>query len=169
MYLKEADLAKSKKNLQPVGSGPFKFKEYKSDEYVALDRFDDYVAKLDSIVYRVVKDRNTANVSLQNGQINMKMIEPQDFKKLDSTGNFSMVTFPEGRLFYLSYNMNTDLMKKKKCAAIAHALDKKEMINSAFVSSQFAEPANSILTPDAMYYAKDIKDYKYDKKKQKIY
>ena len=167
----EADLAKSKKNLQPVGSGPFKFKEYKSDEYVALDRFDDYVggkAKLDSIVYRVVKDRNTANVSLQNGQINMKMIEPQDFKKLDSTGNFSMVTFPEGRLFYLSYNMNTDLMKKKEVRqAIAHALDKKEMINSAFVSGEFAEPANSILTPDAMYYAKDIKDYKYDKKEAK--
>lgn len=41
------------------------------------------------------------------------------------------------------------------------------MINSAFVSSQFAEPANSILTPDAMYYAKDIKDYKYDKKEAK--
>ena len=52
--------------------------------------------------------------------------------------------------------------------AIAHALDKKEMINSAFVSGEFAE-ANSILTPDAMYYAKDIKDYKYDKKKRKIY
>ena len=76
-----------------------------------------------------------------------------------------MVTFPEGRLFYLSYNNNTDLMKKKEVRqAIAHALDKKEMINSAFVSSQFAEPANSILTPDAMYYAKDIKEYKYDQK-----
>ena len=53
--------------------------------------------------------------------------------------------------------------------AIAHALDKKEMINSAFVSGEFAEPANSILTPDAMYYAKGIKEYKYDKKKRKIY
>ena len=37
-----------------------------------------------------------------------------------------MVTFPEGRLFYLSYNMNTDLMKKKVRQAIAHALDKKK-------------------------------------------
>ncbi len=38
-----------------------------------------------------------------------------------------MVTFPEGRLFYLSYNMNTDLMKKKEVRqAIAHALDKKK-------------------------------------------
>ena len=42
------------------------------------------------------------------------------------------------------------------------------MINSAFVSGEFAEPANSILTPDAMYYAKDIKDYKYDKKERFI-
>ena len=41
--------------------------------------------------------------------------------------------------------------------AIAHALDKKEMINSAFVSGEFAEPANSILTPTLCIMRKILK------------
>ncbi|CAM4296793.1 peptide ABC transporter substrate-binding protein [Bacillus manliponensis] len=171
VFENETDLMKSEKNNHPIGSGPFKFKEFKTDEYVVLERFDDYFAgkpKLDSVVYRVVKDRNTANVSLQNGQINMKMIEPQDYKKLNETDKFSMVLFPEERLFYMSYNLNNELMQKKEVRqAIAHALDKKEMIQSAFVSDQFAEPAHSILTPGTLHYSSDVKKYKHDQKKAK--
>jgi peptide/nickel transport system substrate-binding protein len=171
VFENETDLMKSEKNQHPIGSGPFKFKEFKADEYVILERFDDYFAgkpKLDSIVYRVVKDPNTANISLQNGQINMRMLEPQDYKKLNDTGKFSMVTFPEGRLFYMAFNLNSEVVQIKEVRqAIAHALDKEEMIKSAFVSSEFAEPASSILTPDTLYHSSDVKTYKYDQKKAK--
>src|SRR5690606_23223563 len=70
VFENEKDLMKSELNQTPVGSGPFKFKEFKTDEYVILERFDDYFAgkaKLDTIVYRIVKDPNTANISLQKG------------------------------------------------------------------------------------------------------
>lgn len=33
----ESDLMKSELNQKPIGSGPFKFKEYKADEYVIFE------------------------------------------------------------------------------------------------------------------------------------
>ncbi|MBS4178522.1 ABC transporter substrate-binding protein [Lederbergia citrea] len=171
VFEKEADLEKSEKNQAPVGSGPFKFKEFKTDEYVVLERFDDYFAgkaKLDSIVYRVVKDPNTANIALQKGEINMRLIEPQDFKKLQDTDKFNMVTFPEGRLFYMAFNLKSEAVQKKELRqAVAHALNKEELIQSAFVSGDFADPAASILTPDTLHHTEDIKQYDYNQDQAK--
>jgi peptide/nickel transport system substrate-binding protein len=138
---------------------------------VVLERFDDYFAGkpyLDSIIYRIAKDPNSANIALQNGEINMRMIDPQDYQKLNDTGKFTMVTFPEGRLFYMVFNLNTEIMQKKEVRqAIAHALDKNEMITAAFVSSDFADPASSIFTPDTLYQTNDVMTYEYDPKKAK--
>ncbi|MDZ5471396.1 ABC transporter substrate-binding protein [Bacillus sp. 31A1R] len=166
VFKDEADLMKSTKNQSPIGSGPFKFKEFKTDEYVILERFDDYFngkAKLDQIVYRIVKDPNTANISLQNGEVNMRLIDPQDHKKLSDTGKLNMHTFPEGRLFYMAFNLNSEAVQSKELRqAVAHALDKNELIQAAFVSSEFAVPAKSVLTPDTMYHTEDLTTYDYN-------
>ncbi|UII57552.1 ABC transporter substrate-binding protein [Cytobacillus spongiae] len=171
VFEKESDLMKSEKNQSPIGSGPFKFKEFKSDEYVVLERFDEYFngkPKLDSIVYRIVKDPNTANISLQNGEVHMRLIDPQDHKKLNDTGKFNMYAFPEGRLFYLAFNLDSEAVQKKELRqAVAHALDKEELIQAAFVSSEFAEPAASVLTPDTMYHTQELTTYDYNQEKAK--
>lgn len=168
----EADIEKSAKNNNPVGSGPFKFKEYRSGEYVTLDRFDDYFAgkaHLDSITYRIAKDPNAANLALQNGEINMRMVDTQDYKKLKDTGKFNLLVYPEGRLQYMVFNLNVPSMQDVKVRqAIAYALDKNEMITASYSSSEFAEPAPSILTPDTLYQTGDVEKYDYnlDKAKQ---
>lgn len=171
VFENETDLSQSEKNQHPIGSGPFKFKEYKPGEYVMLERFDDYFAGkpyLDSIIYRIAKDPNAANIALQNGEINMRMVDPQDYQKLNDTGKFNMVTFPEGRLFFMAFNMNTEIMSKKEVRqAIAHALNKDEMIATAYISSEFADPAASVFTPDTLYQTNDVKTYEYDQAKAK--
>lgn len=167
----EADIEKSTKNAAPVGSGPFKFKEYRPGEYVTLERFDKYFAgapKLDSVTYRVAKDSNAANLALQNGEIQMRMVDTQDYKTLDSTGKFNMLTYLEGRLSYMVFNLNIDVLQKKEVRqAIAYALDKNEMITAGYTSPEFAEPAASILTPDTLYQTNDTEKYDYNIDKAK--
>jgi len=167
----EADIEKSPKNNTPIGSGPFKFKEYRAGEYITLERFDGYYAgkpNLDSVTYRIAKDPNAANLALQNGEIQMRMIDPQDYKKLNDTGKFNMLMYPEGRLSYMVFNQNIDIMKKKEVRqAIAYALNKNELIVASYSSLDFAEPAPSILTPDTLYQTKDVATYDYDANKAK--
>ncbi|OPA79962.1 peptide ABC transporter substrate-binding protein [Paenibacillus selenitireducens] len=167
----EADIEKSTKNASPVGSGPFKFKEYRPGEYVTLERNDKYfngAPKLDSVTYRVAKDSNAANLALQNGEIQMRMVDTQDYNTLNNTGKFNMLTYLEGRLSYMVFNLNVDVMQKKEVRqAIAYALNKEELITAGYTSSEFAEPAPSILTPDTLYQSSDVEKYDYNLDKAK--
>ncbi len=153
-----------------MGSGPFKFKEYRAGQYYALTRFDDYwngKAKLDSVTYRFAKDSNAANLALQNGEI-LKMVDPQDVNRLKNTGKFDFVVYPEGRLAYMTFNQNVPVMKSKALRqAIAYAINKDELTQTAFTSLDYAKPATSFLTPDTLYKTDDVEQYKFDLQKAK--
>ncbi|MGE5701452.1 MAG: ABC transporter substrate-binding protein [Clostridia bacterium] len=171
IFENEADIEKSPKNNNPIGSGPFKFKEYKPGEYVTLERFDNYFngkAYLDSVTYRIAKDTNAANLALQNGEIQLKYIDPQDFQKINATQKFNVIPYFEGRLAYMVFNQNIDVLKKKEVRqAISYAINKQELITAAYTSTEFAEPAASILTPDTLYHNQDVAKYDYDPEKAK--
>lgn len=165
IFENETDIEKSTKNNNPIGSGPFKFKEYKTGEYVTLERFDNYFGgkpHLDSVTYRIAKDTNAANLALQNGEINVKYLDPQDVSTIQATGNFDIQAYSEGRLAYLMFNENSDtgvLNKKEVRQAISYALSRDEIIQVAYTSTDYAEPARSPFTPDALYFDNDVTTY----------
>lgn len=168
IFENEADLEKSTKNAAPVGSGPFKFKEYKNGEYLTLERFDNYFGgkpHLDSVTYRVTKDANSANLALQNGELNVKYMDPQDVSTIEATNNFEILPYSEGRLAYLMFNAMSDtgaLAKKEVRQAISLALSRQEMIQAAYMTEDYADPAKSFLTPDALYYTDDVTTFDND-------
>ncbi|MFD2328707.1 ABC transporter substrate-binding protein [Cohnella sp. GCM10020058] len=173
IFENEANIEKSDKNKSPVGSGAFKFKEYKTGEYLTLERFDGYFGgkpHLDSITYRIAKDTNAANLALQNGEINVKYLDPQDVSTIQATGNFDILPYSEGRLAYMMFNQNSDtgvLNKKEVREAIAYALNREELIQVAYTSAEYADPARSFLTPDVLYQTNDVPTYDNDVAKAK--
>ncbi|WP_438431956.1 ABC transporter substrate-binding protein [Gorillibacterium sp. sgz500922] len=173
VFENEADIEKSTKNAAPVGSGPFKFKEYKTGEYVTLERFDNYFGgkpHLDSVTYRIAKDTNAANLALQNGEINVKYLDPQDVSTIQATGNFEILPYSEGRLSYLMFNADSDtgvLAKKEVRQALSYALSRDEIIQTAYTSKEYAEPAKSFLTPDALYFTNEVPTFDNDAAKAK--
>ena len=58
-----------------IGTGPFKFKEWKRNEYVELERNRDYFVKgrpyLDGVRYVIVSERGTRTAALQSGQVDV--------------------------------------------------------------------------------------------------
>ena len=58
-----------------VGTGPFKLKEWKRNEYVELERNRDYFVKgrpyLDGLRYVIVSERGTRIAALQSGQVDV--------------------------------------------------------------------------------------------------
>ena len=58
-------------NMNPVGTGPFKFKEYKPDNYVLTERFDDYWGGkpyLDAVKSVLIPDAVTAQLAFESGE-----------------------------------------------------------------------------------------------------
>ncbi|MFC5402577.1 ABC transporter substrate-binding protein [Cohnella soli] len=173
IFENETDIEKSTKNAAPIGSGAFKFKEYKTGEYVTLERFDDYFAgkpHLDSITYRIAKDTNAANLALQNGEINVKYLDPQDVPTIQGTNNFDIQPYSEGRLAYLLFNENSDtgaLKKKEVRQALSYALNREELIQAVYSSADYADPAKSFVTPDGLFHTNDVPSFDNDAEKAK--
>lgn len=175
IFENEASIDKSDKNLNNVvGSGAFKFKEYKPGEYVTLERFDNYAggskAHLDSITYRIAKDTNAANLALQNGELNVNYLNPQDVATIEATGNFDIKPYAEGRLAYLLFNERSDrgaLAKKEVRQAISYALNRDEFIQTVYGSSEYADIAKSFVTPDGLFWTNDVTSYDNDVAKAK--
>ena len=66
------DSFKQEYGRAPIGTGPFKFVEWKAKEQVVVEKFADYwgePAHLDKIIYRIVPDDNTLLVQLRTGEI----------------------------------------------------------------------------------------------------
>jgi peptide/nickel transport system substrate-binding protein len=171
VFENEKDIAKSSKNEAPVGSGPFKFKEWKKGESVTLERFDAYVrgkAHLDTVVYRVIADANSSNIALQNGEIAAKYIVAKDVEKYSKDPKFNVVTYDEGMLNHMVFKFNNPSIAKKEVRqAISYAINKDELVKVAYTSSEYAQTASSIFTPNTLYYTNEVEKLSYNVEKSK--
>ncbi|HMK83843.1 MAG TPA: ABC transporter substrate-binding protein [Candidatus Bathyarchaeia archaeon] len=61
-------------NYAPIGTGPFKFAEWKKGQYVRVVRNNNYFKAgqpyLDQIIFKVIPDPTTRALALQNGDVN---------------------------------------------------------------------------------------------------
>ncbi|SHH80139.1 peptide/nickel transport system substrate-binding protein [Clostridium collagenovorans DSM 3089] len=163
IFENESDLAKSEKNNTPVGSGPFKFKEWKKGEALTLERFNDYYLgkpHLESLVYRIIPDDNTAKIAFENGEVSATYLSEENYKKMSSDEKFTTHAFDEGMLLYLNYNMkNKDLKNPDVRKAISYALNKDEIIKSSYEDPKNTQVANSVLVPSTKYYTDSVTKY----------
>lgn len=150
----EENIAKSTKNDNPIGSGPYKYKEATKGESVTLVRNEDYFRgkpHLETVVYRIIPDANTANSALTTGEISAKYISAKDVDKFKDKLN--VITFSENMLNNMVINQNNDALKIKEVRqAIAYALDKEELIKGAYTSTEYGDKANTVFTPGTLYH-----------------
>ncbi|MFX3619202.1 MAG: ABC transporter substrate-binding protein [Sporolactobacillus sp.] len=165
------NIQKSAKNNHPIGSGPYQFVAYKSGQYVELKKFDHFFGgkpHLNKVIFRVAKDQNAANLGLQNNSIQLKAIQPEDVQKVKSKGNIDVIAYPEYRLNYATFNENVPIFKNKTFRqAISYALNRKDIIKSAYGSEEYAQPASSIFTADVKFQNKSVQNYPYSLTKAK--
>lgn len=166
-----SNIGESELNQEPVGSGPYKFVSYDSGQSYVVERFDDYLGgapNLDKIVFKIIKDTNTAIAALQSGDIDALSIGSDDYATVESLENVTINHYNSGQVNALGLNeLNENLAKKEVRQAIAYGLNKEELITFAYNSTDFAQPAYSILTPDTLYYDDSLKHYDNDTEKAK--
>src|SRR5690625_3410481 len=85
-----ADLSSAEEVREtPVGLGPFKVTEVVQGEYVSLERFDDYYKgkpKLAEVLIKVVDPSLTLG-ALQNGEVDLMEVRPDDVAELEEVEN----------------------------------------------------------------------------------
>jgi peptide/nickel transport system substrate-binding protein len=148
-------------NWHPCGTGPFKFVEYKENEYLQVERFDGYWGDrphLDGIKYLFIADPVTAQISFQAGEgdvISVMSGGPKMAHDLIPLG--FKVDAPPGGLgtcFIPSVtNPDSPLANAKVRQAIEYALDKVKIaknVGLGYYSAlyQYAGPVEAPFDPN---------------------
>lgn len=113
VFKDEADFSASQLTATPVGTGPYKFVEYKHGEYIKLAANEYYYkgkAKIDNLVLRIIESADTTKVALQTGEVDAAFVLPSDIKDL-STDTITTYAYSENRIGYLGLNTSTEELK----------------------------------------------------------
>ena len=95
-------------NRHPIGCGPFVFREWKSDQYIILDRFDDYwegPPNYETYNYRIIPDLLTQEMEFYAGTIDTYGVQPHQVKRLKEDLRFQSFSGTSFGYTYIGYNM----------------------------------------------------------------
>lgn len=160
-------------NLKPVGSGPFKFVEYKQGEYLILERNENFFIKgrpyLDKIIGKFIKDQSNRIMVMERGEANLYGFagSTQDMKRLGKVKNLTAKKEGYeaiGAITWLAFNVRkkplSDIKVRK---AIAYALDRNFIIDK--LQGGLSTEATGPIVPYSPYYSADVERYDLDLEK----
>jgi peptide/nickel transport system substrate-binding protein len=166
------DIAANPANNKLVGTGPYKFTEYRPGEYYLLSRNENYWDKgkpyLDEIVFRVLPDRAAAAQALEAEEIGLaafSAVPLADLARIDQVEGIEVVSKGYEALTYqLVVEINhrrKELADLKVRQAIAHAIDRDFVVKTIFLG--YAAPSTGpVPKNDKQFYTADVPTYPFD-------
>ena len=155
-----------------VGTGPFKFVEWRSGDRVILEKNPDYwqdgLPKSEQLIFRTVKESSSRLAEIRTGAIDFaESFSPEQLNEIASDSNLKELRRPSFNVGYLALNPSYEPLSKKEVRqVIAMSINKKELVE-AFWSGLAVTDAH--FTPPSMkeYQDPSITDYEYNPEKAK--
>jgi ABC-type transport system substrate-binding protein len=151
-------------NRHPVGCGPFVFREWKSDQFIILDRFDRYwegPPNYKKYALRIIPDLLTQEMEFYAGTLDSYAVQPHQVKRLKDDPRFQSFSGLSFGYTYIGYNMRrqpfNDLRVRR---ALSMAIDVNKIIK--FVLYNQAERITGPFVEQTDYYNHNVKPVPYD-------
>lgn len=158
-------------NQNPVGTGPFKFVEWKKNETVTLVKNPDYyvkgLPKMDKLIFKSIPDNAARFTALRSGDIDMMDgLNPDDAKVVEQDKKLKLHKRLGMNVGYLAFNVSKKPLDNPKVRqAINYATNKPGLIKSFF--ADLAVPAVNPMPEVLWGFNKNVKDYEYNIEKAK--
>ena len=155
----------------PVGTGPFKFVEWRPNETITIEKFDDYwqegLPKLDRVIFQVFQDNTARLNALIAGEIDLADgVNPSDGKTVEANAALQLIERPSMNIGYLGLtNTRPPFDDKLVRQAVNYAINKQAIVDAFFEGR--AQVAANPMPPSISGYNKDIEPYPYDPEKAK--
>ncbi|HET7628742.1 MAG TPA: ABC transporter substrate-binding protein [Bacillales bacterium] len=155
----------------PVGTGPFKFVEWKPNNTITIKKNENYwkdgYPKLNTVIYKVISDNHARLTALQNGEIDlMEGLNPNEIQTVENDKDLQVFLRPSMNIGYLGMTVTRKPFDNKKVRlAMNYAINKKEIVEAFY--SEKAKVAVSPLPPVFEAFNGDLKPYTYDPEKAK--
>ena len=171
--LEKQDLSNTKFSRNPIGTGPYKFKEWKTGEKIVLVSNPDYYEGrpfINRYIYRIIPDDATTFLELQTQGVDEVGLTPLQYARQTDTPFFNKYyrkyKYPSFGYTYMGFNMKDPLFADKRVRlALDYAIDKDEIIKGVLLG--LGRISTGPFPPESWAYNKDVKPVPYDPKKAK--
>jgi ABC-type transport system substrate-binding protein len=156
-------------NRAPVGTGPFKFAEWKTNQFVRVTRNDDYFQgrpHMDGIVFRVLPDPLTLRLAFETRQVDFWAADPWAVGSFREDERFTLFSAPSNSYNYVGWNLRRPMFQDLRVRqALAHAVNVDQMIR--YVLYGFGTQSTGIFTPEMWFFNPRVQPLAYDPEKAK--
>ncbi|TCK61791.1 peptide-binding protein [Seleniivibrio woodruffii] len=167
--LQGQDVKKSPLLRRPVGTGPYKFLEWKAGDSITLVANDDYFLGrpyLDRYIFRIIPDTATTFLELLNGAVDIMSLTPLQWsKQTDSNPRFKQQydkhKYLASSYEYVGYNLRKPMFQDKRVRqALSYATPKQDIIKG--IRFGMGVEATGPFKPGTIWYNPDVKKYDYN-------
>ena len=128
----------------PIGCGPYKFKEWVKDDVVVLERYDDYFGGTpywDEVRFRSIPEASTRVAELLTGNVDIIVNVPtNEWERIDEGENTEMVLGNGTRIYNVIMKWDsTPTQNQQVREAVAYALDAQTARHSVYSDSAFGD------------------------------
>jgi len=168
------DPASNPNGNAPIGTGPFKFKEWARGNYIAYERNDDYWGKpdpkVDQLIVKFIPDAAARSIAFESGGVDFGYRTPvalSDVERLKALPNLKFETKGasySSNVTRLEFNLDNEYFKDPRVRqAIAHAIDRNVIVKT--IHYGLATPTSSPIAPGlAQFHDPAPSPYAYDLK-----
>ena len=153
----------------PIGTGPYKFVEWKSGTSINLTRNDDYYgdkAITKNVELRVIPEATNRVIELETGGVDVAYnVSSNDVNRIKENEELNLLMGPSYRYTLLTFSMqNEKLQNQKLREALAYAIDKESLVDAIYGDT--AEVATGVIPKNAFGF-KEFEPVPYDVEKAK--
>jgi peptide/nickel transport system substrate-binding protein len=171
--LEGKDITKSSLKRHPIGTGPYRFVEWKTGEKIILDSYHDYFEGrpyIDRVLYRIIPDLATMFLELKAGRIDQMGLTPLQYRRQTETQlfkqDFVKYRYLTPNYSYLGYNLQDWKFKDRKVRqALTTAINRESIVKGVLLG--LGQVTNTPYKPDTMWYNHNVKKWPYDPEKAK--
>ena len=154
----------------PVGTGPYKFAEWKRDQFLRLERFDEHwrgPAAIKTLIIRVIPETSTQIAELKTGGVDIiRNLSPDLIPDLKAHASTYVSTAPILRTHYVMLDMREAPFNKKEARQAAnYAIDRQAIVDR--LMGGLGRTVPTVINPMAFGYDPKVEGYGYDPKKAK--
>jgi peptide/nickel transport system substrate-binding protein len=167
-YAASGTLRESPQNRRPVGTGPYRFHEWRSGEKVVLLANRDYYdgpPYLGRVVYRVIPSQATIFLELKARGVDQTSLTALQYTRQTTYPAFNKAfrkyRYPSSTYTFFGFNLKDPRFADVRVRrAFAHAINKQEIIDG--VRQGLAREATGPIRPGTWAYTDQVRRYPYD-------
>jgi peptide/nickel transport system substrate-binding protein len=152
----------------PIGTGPFKFKQWKTSERIVLSANLNYWngrPYLDEVITKILPDSNIEVLNLLKGDVDfVEKIDQRQLSSINKDTDLKTQFYDEGRFDFIGFNNAKEPFNDQKVRqALAYGLDRQSIVSNIFLGKAYL--SSGPMHPKIPQNNNNVEPYPYDVKK----